>query len=122
MANVQERLQALAELGYQVGVGAVDDAGEALSYRVIGFGLNTTLSVSEAEESLDSFEATHDERAEEETKPVEIREAEAEAAVAEVETAIQTKLETLTARIEASNLPAGVKSILEEIAQAALDR
>lgn len=60
--SVVSRLEALAEKGYIVGVGAVDDAGEPLSYRVVGFGLDTTVAVG-AEDVAAELVRTHDERA-----------------------------------------------------------
>lgn len=120
--EIATRLGALAELGYEIGVGAVDADDEPISYRVAGYGIDTTIPVDDADEWIAGLKESHESRVEEEAKTPEIREAEAEAAVAELETARQTRIDKLTAKIEASNLPAGVKTILEEIAEAALNR
>lgn len=115
-----DRLEALAAAGYTVGIGASDDHGEPLSYRVSGFGIDLTIPAADADAFLDSIDATHDDRAADEEKTEEQRVAESDAIQKAEAAKIQTRLDAIDAKIDGTALPAGVKAILKEIADAAI--
>lgn len=122
--TVVDRLEKLAEAGYTAGVGAVNEKGEPLSYRVTGYGVDLLIAVDEADAILDSLDETHAERKAEAEKTPEMIEAEVEAQieaskVAEEKATVDAakRLDRITAKIQATNLPAAAKDVLVELAQ-----